>query len=100
MSRRLIVRPEAEADITEAALWYDEREAGLGLELTLEVRTAIRRAVEDTMLYLLLRKRPEVRRILAQRFPYRIFFIVRDDAIVVLAVIHAARHDRHWRERL
>jgi plasmid stabilization system protein ParE len=100
MSRRLIVRPEAEADITEAALWYDEREAGLGLELTLEVRTAIRRAVEDTMLYLLLRKRPEVRRILARRFPYRIFFIVRDDAIVVLAVIHAARHDRHWRERL
>ena len=100
MSRRLIVRPEAEADITEAALWYDERETGLGLELTLEVRTAIRRAVEDPMLYLLLRKRPEVRRILARRFPYRIFFIVRDDAIVVFAVIHAARHDRHWRERL
>jgi len=24
MSRRLIVRPEAEADITEAALWYDK----------------------------------------------------------------------------
>ena len=100
MSRRLIVRPEAEAYITEAALWYDEREAGLGLELTLEVRTAIRRVVEDPMLYLLLRKRPEVRRILAQRFPYRIFFIVRDDAIVVFTVIHAARHDRHWRERL
>jgi hypothetical protein len=46
MSRRLIVRAEAEADITEAALWYDEREAGLGLELTLEVRAAIRRAVK------------------------------------------------------
>jgi len=100
MSHRLIVRPEAEADITEAALWYDEREAGLGLELTLEVRTAIRRAVEDPLLYLLLRKRPEVRRILARRFPYRIFFIVRDDAIIVFAVIHAARHDRHWRQRL
>lgn len=100
MSRRLIVRPEAEADITEAALWYDEREAGLGLELTLEVRAAIRRAVEGPLHHLLLRKRPEVRRILARRFPYRIFFIVRDDAIVVLAVIHAARHDRHWRERL
>ena len=35
MSRRIIVRTEAEADITEAALWYDEREPGLGLELTL-----------------------------------------------------------------
>jgi toxin ParE1/3/4 len=100
VSRRLIVRDEAEADITEAALWYDEREAGLGLELTLEVRAAIRRAVANPLLYLLLRRRPEVRRILARRFPYRIFFIVRDDAIVVFAVLHAARHDRHWRERL
>ena len=100
MSRRLIVRPEAEADITEAALWYDEREAGLGLELTLEVRAAIRCAIENPLLYLLLRRRPEVRRNLARRFPYRIFFIVRDDAVIVFAVIHAARHDRHWQERL
>ena len=26
MNLRLIVRPEAEADITNAALWYDSRE--------------------------------------------------------------------------
>jgi plasmid stabilization system protein ParE len=100
MSHRLIVRAEAEADLTEAALWYEERQAGLGLELTLEVRAAIRRAVENPLHYLLLRERPEVRRALTRRFPYRIFFIVRDDAIVVFAVLHAARHDRHWRERL
>ena len=31
MSRRLIVRPEAEADITDAAVWYDSRDPGLGL---------------------------------------------------------------------
>lgn len=100
MSRRLIVRHEAESDLTEAALWYDGREIGLGLELTLEVRSAIRLAVENPLQYLRMRRRPEVRRILARRFPYRIFFIVRDDAIVVFAVIHAARHDRHWRKRL
>ncbi len=28
MSRRLIVRPEAEDDITAAALWYEDRDAG------------------------------------------------------------------------
>lgn len=100
MSRRLIVRAQAEADLTEAALWYDERETGLGLELTLEIRSAIRRCVENPLHHLLMRERPEVRRILSRRFPYRIFFIVRDDAIVVFAVLHAARHDRHWRERL
>jgi len=42
MSRRLIVRPEAEADITKASLWYEEREPGLGSEFIVEVRAAIR----------------------------------------------------------
>ena len=100
MTRRLIVRPEAEVDIITATLWYHEHEAGLGLELALEVQAAIRRAVENPLLYPLMRRRPEVRRVLVRRFPYRVFFIVRNDAIVVFAVVHAARHDRHWRERL
>ena len=39
MSRRLIVRAEAEADLINAAEWYDNREAGMGLELLLEVPT-------------------------------------------------------------
>jgi hypothetical protein len=44
--RRLIVRPEAEADILEAALWYEEKEPGLGVDLVFEVRSAIQRATE------------------------------------------------------
>lgn len=32
MSLRVIVRDEAEADIAEAALWYERRCAGLGEE--------------------------------------------------------------------
>jgi len=100
MSHRLIVRPEAEADITEAALWYEERVAGLGLELVGEVGSAIRRAVEMPLIFPLLRRSPEVRRVLTRRFPYRVFFIVRDDVVVIFAVMHATRHDRHWRARL
>lgn len=100
MRRRLIVRPEAEGDIAQATLWYEERERGLGLELLLEIRAAIKRASENPLHYLLLRRKPEVRRVLARRFPYRIFFIIRNDAVIVFAVVHAARLDRHWRERL
>lgn len=32
MSRRVIARDEAEADIVEAALWYERQRAGLGSE--------------------------------------------------------------------
>jgi toxin ParE1/3/4 len=100
MSVRLIVRHEAEGDILNAALWYEGREVGLGLELTAEIRAAVERALEDPLAYLLLRKHPHVRRVLARRFPYRIFYIVRPDAIVVFAVLHAARDEQHWLERL
>jgi plasmid stabilization system protein ParE len=47
MNPRLIVRPEAEADIAEAAVWYESREPGLGLNLLSEVRSAIARAFKS-----------------------------------------------------
>lgn len=100
MNRRLIIRPEAESDIIDAAVWYESREAGLGFEVTAEIRAAIKRAVENPKAHMLLRKHPEVHRILAKRFPYRIFYIVRSDAIVIFAALHVARHDRQWQQRI
>jgi hypothetical protein len=32
MSRELIVRPEAQAELTQAFKWYESRTAGLGLD--------------------------------------------------------------------
>ena len=99
MSRRLIVRPEAETDITDATLWYDSRQLGLGLEFISEVHSAIARALKNPNFFTRVRRNPTVRRVLTRRFPYRVFFIVRADAIVVFAVLHLARHDRVWKHR-
>jgi plasmid stabilization system protein ParE len=60
----------------------------------------VERALANPLAYLLLRKHPQVRRVLTRRFPYRIFYIVRSDALVVFAVLHAARHERYWQVRL
>ena len=99
MNRHLIVRPEAEADITDAAVWYDSREPGLGLELLSDANSAIARALKNPESFTRVRRNPEVRRVLTQRFPYRVFYILRPDAIIVFAVLHAARHDRVWKHR-
>jgi toxin ParE1/3/4 len=34
------------------------------------------------------------------RFPYRIVYEIADATVLVICVIHAARDDRHWRERV
>ena len=84
MNRRLIIRPEAEADLTDAAVWYDNREPGLGLELLSEVHSAIARALKNPESFTRVRRNPTIRRVLTRRFPYRVFFIVRAEVIVDL----------------
>jgi hypothetical protein len=45
MKRRLIIRPQAEVDIRNAVLWYEQRQRGLGNEVLTEIRSAIKRAL-------------------------------------------------------
>ncbi|HEX4123722.1 MAG TPA: type II toxin-antitoxin system RelE/ParE family toxin [Tepidisphaeraceae bacterium] len=97
MAHRIITRHEAEVDITDAAIWYEQKQPMLGQEFVAEVDSAIALAAANPFAFSRLRRKPEVRRVLTRRFPYRVFFIRRDDAIVVFRVLHAARHDRHWK---
>jgi plasmid stabilization system protein ParE len=97
MSLRAIIREAAEADIAEAALWYQNQQSGLGEDFVSEIRAAITSAAENPRRYRRLRRRPEVRRVLTHRFPYRVFFVLRPDAIIVFRVLHGTRHDREWK---
>jgi hypothetical protein len=56
-------------------------------------------AGENPELFRILRLRDGMRRVLAQSFPYRIFFSVTGETLSVHAVLDGARHDRVWRER-
>ena len=97
MSLKLILRPEAEADALEAYRWYSEQLPGLGDDFLSEVE----RALET------IRANPEAnrkvhrefRRTFTRRFPYGIFYAIRDGGIVVFAILHTARDPRIWRKR-
>lgn len=71
--KRVNVQPEAEAEVREAASWYESQRPGLGLEFLLELDAAIERAAESPNAYA-----PQyagVRRALSRRFPYAIYFV-------------------------
>jgi plasmid stabilization system protein ParE len=87
MSYRLIIRNEAEIEITDAAVWYQNQQARLGDEFLAEIQIALERAASNPRQYPRFRRKPEVRRALVGRFPYRIFFVVRPEAIVVFRVL-------------
>lgn len=98
MTYRVIIRALAEIDITDAAQRYENQQRGWGEEFLNEVHAALDRAVPNPHIYRCIRRNTEVRRILTQRFPYRIFFILQGGAIIVFRVLHNynSRDDRHW----
>ena|SRR5262245_5238583 len=51
MKRRTFVRPEAQNDIREAAGWYEDREAGLGLRFLNEIRTSLQRIADNPLMF-------------------------------------------------
>ena len=69
------------------------------LELILEVHSAITRALKNPESFTRVRRNPTVRRVSHPTVSISHFFIVGPDALVVFAVLHAARHDRVWKRR-
>lgn len=94
---RLVVRDAAEADIAEAARWYEERSPGLGSEFLRAVDVVLAEIARMPERYPAVRG--GVRRALLRRFPYGVFFVVTPDLVSVLACLHAGRDPRVWQER-
>ena len=97
MSRRLVLRVQAEVDIDEAASWYEAEQAGLGVKFIQDVNSLLER-VEDLPFQFPV-VHDETRRAMARRFPYGVFFTVDKEEILVLAVVHLHRHPDTWRKR-
>jgi len=99
MSYQLFVRPEVDADITEAETWYEQRQEGVGKDFTRTVRNAIGQLPKNPLLYRLRHRRLGIRWFYPPRYPYRIVYRIEGQSIVVLALLHAKQHDRHWLKR-
>ena len=97
MTRTLIVRAEAEADLAASKLWYEEQHEGLGARFIAEVDATFRRIEGNPLAFGFVRGK--LRRALVQRFPFGVFYILTGLHIVVVAVLHAARHPRLWGKR-
>jgi len=94
MTLRVVFRRAAHDEFSEAAAWYDRQRSGLGDEFVAEIEIAIGRAAESPILYPMVFG--DIRRTATRRFPYSIFFRVRGEFLVVLAVFHGRRDPQKW----
>jgi len=101
MTWRVVVRPEAEDDVVEAAAWYERRSEGLGVRFLGRSYCSIDALAETPLLHCRRHPTKNIRWRYPEHFPYRVIYevIEEEKTVVVGAVLHAARHDRQWRRR-
>jgi toxin ParE1/3/4 len=94
---------EAEAELSAAAQWYEDRKAGLGEELLSQVVDAFLE-IEKTPLRFPpppnIRTQRTIRRHLLPRFPYSIIYEATETEIRILAVAHVGQRPDYWKKRL
>ena len=102
MNWQVVSRPEAENDVIEIAAWYDNRSEGLGDRFVEEFLAVLDELTINPLLHCRRHPRKNIRWRYPEHFPYRVVYEVLDSerCIVIVAVIHAARRDRHWKRRI
>ena len=95
---RLIYPPDAEAELIDAAQFYEGRVSGLGVEFLDAVESAV-----VVILHAPERSRvveADIRRYMMPRFPYAVYYRIQTDDLRVLAIKHHRQHPDYWRGRM
>ena len=88
----------AQRDLVDASAWYDAQRAGLGPRFVAAVDSAITAVSENPHRFPMVHG--EARRALVGRFPYGIYFLIVEDYVRVVAVVHLRRGADAWLHRM
>jgi plasmid stabilization system protein ParE len=97
MIYKVIVRSEAAHEIQEAFDWYEERSEGLGLDFLRVADACLSGVQRNPTSHQIVHE--QVRRALLRKFPYALFYLMRENVIVVLACFHVKRSPADWQRR-
>jgi hypothetical protein len=89
-----VARDELEAVVAR----YEGNREGLGEEFAQEVESTIQRIINLPQAWT--RLAPNIRRCRTNRFPYGLVYTVREEEIVIIAVMHLRQRPGYWQDRL
>ena len=88
----------AEAELLNAVAYYNSQSEGIGYEFAAEVKRTIERIVQYPEAWFQLSSR--TRRCRTNRFPYGVVYQIKNEDLLVVAVMHLSRHPQTWRDRV
>jgi hypothetical protein len=95
----IIISPEAEIELNISKEFYESKQEGLGKDFIKEVDNTIDRIAENPEQFPKV-KQKQVRKANVNRFPFGIYFAVKDTIINILAVFHFSRNPKRIKKRL
>ncbi|MBN2580215.1 MAG: type II toxin-antitoxin system RelE/ParE family toxin [Pirellulales bacterium] len=98
MPKILGYHSEAEAELIQAADWYEQQRPGLGDEFLDEIDSALLRICQAPESFGFIYA--DVRCHLVHRFPFGILYVLEPKDIVVVAVMHLHRDPDYWKHRV
>lgn len=97
MSLPLVFRPVAQAEFHAAAAWYEGQRPGLGSDFVAEVQQVLDNIANQPDRYPI--ASGDVREAPVARFPYCVYYRVKPNRAVVIAVFHTSRDPSIWQGR-
>jgi plasmid stabilization system protein ParE len=97
MSLTVAFRKVAQREFDSATAWYENQRAGLGNEFVSEIQRVLDTITAHPDRYPVVFG--TIREALVSRFPYAIYYRVKPERIVVVAVFHASRDPLIWQRR-
>lgn len=88
----------AEAELLDAVAYYNLQGEGLGYEFAAEVKRTIERIIQYPEAWFQLSKR--TLRCRTNRFPYGVIYQVKNETLLIVAVMHLSRNPQAWKDRV
>lgn len=87
----------AKKEFVEAIIFYNQESEGLGYRFAAEVKRTLSRIIQYPNAWTPISKR--TRRCRTRGFPYGIIYQIRENVILVVAVMHLHRRPNSWKSR-
>ena len=96
MKRRVIISELAQRDTRQARQWYMAKDRDLGGRFLSDVKGTVAKAAAFPEAFP--EAEPEIRWVLCENFPYKVFYTIEQEQIVILAVYHTSRDPERWND--
>jgi plasmid stabilization system protein ParE len=96
---KVIILPLAKQDIKEAALWYNNKQKGLGKRFTLQIRQKINLVKQEPFATAV--RFDDVRTAVLDVFPFMVHYTIDKSKklIAISAVLHTSRNPGLWKKK-